>query len=294
LIDFINYAVNGALVGCLYGLVAMGFVVIHRASKVFNFAQGELLAISGFMVWTFAQGLGWAKLPSLAAALLAAVTLGVAIERLLFRRLAGSSVFAMVMVTLGLLVLLRGVMLLIWGAVERPFPDFFNPQPVILGELVLPRALLWGTVLTGMITAALWWYFNRSVGGLRLTAVSQDHQIALSLGISVRRAIATGWVLGSAISVIGAVVFLSGRSISPMSSEIGLAALPVAMLAGLESIGGLVVAGMLIGVVQSLTAGYVDPKVGGSMSSIVPYLFMLAVLLVKPAGLFGSKLTERV
>lgn len=294
MIDFVNYALNGALVGCLYALVALGFVVIHRASKVFNFAQGEILALSGFMVWTFATGLGWPLPAALACSIIAATLLGLAIERMLFRRLAGAPVFAMVMVTLGLLVLLRGAMLVVWGAAEKPFPALIPMQPVIVADLILPRALLFGAAITVLITSGLWWTFNNTRIGLRLTAVSEDHQIALSLGVSVQKATAAAWVLGSVISVIGAVIYLNGRSISPMSSEIGLAALPVAMLAGLESIGGLVVAGILIGVVQSLTAAYVDTRIGGSASVIVPYLFMLGVLLVRPAGFFGWKTLERV
>ncbi|MBN9462287.1 MAG: branched-chain amino acid ABC transporter permease [Burkholderiales bacterium] len=294
MIDFVNYALNGALVGCLYALVALGFVVIHRASKVFNFAQGEILALSGFMVWTFATGLGWPLPAALACSIVTATLLGLAIERMLFRRLAGAPVFAMVMVTLGLLVLLRGAMLVVWGAAEKPFPALIPMQPVIVADLILPRALLFGAAITVLITSGLWWTFNNTRIGLRLTAVSEDHQIALSLGVSVQKATAAAWVLGSVISVIGAVIYLNGRSISPMSSEIGLAALPVAMLAGLESIGGLVVAGILIGVVQSLTAAYVDTRIGGSASVIVPYLFMLGVLLVRPAGFFGWKTLERV
>jgi len=294
MIDFVNYALNGALVGCLYALVALGFVVIHRASKVFNFAQGEILALSGFMVWTFATGLGWPLPAALACSIVTATLLGLAIERMLFRRLAGAPVFAMVMVTLGLLVLLRGAMLVVWGAAEKPFPALIPMQPVIVADLILPRALLFGAAITVLITSGLWWTFNNTRIGLRLTAVSEDHQIALSIGVSVQKATAAAWVLGSVISVIGAVIYLNGRSISPMSSEIGLAALPVAMLAGLESIGGLVVAGILIGVVQSLTAAYVDTRIGGSASVIVPYLFMLGVLLVRPAGFFGWKTLERV
>jgi branched-chain amino acid transport system permease protein len=294
IVELLNTAVNGALIGCLYGLVAMGFVVIYRASKVFNFAQGELLALSGLLIWTFAQGAGWPHSLAIGAALVGAALVGLAIEVVLFRPLAGAPIFAMVMVTLGLLVLLHGVMLVVWGAGERPFPAIFAFQPVIVGDFILPRALLYGCGITLAVTGMLWWYFNRTRSGLKLTAVSEDHLIAASLGISVRAATAVAWVLGSVLSVLGAVIFLSGRSVSPGSAEIGLIALPVAMLAGMESIAGLVVAGVAIGVVQALTAAYVDARFHTSVSVAVPYVFMLGVLLVKPTGVFGWKSVERV
>jgi branched-chain amino acid transport system permease protein len=294
LIELLNTVFNGALIGCLYGLIAMGFVVIYRSSKVFNFAQGELLALSGLLVWTFAEGAGWPHAAAIGVAVVGAALVGLAIELVLFRRLAGAPIFAMVMVTLGLLVLLHGLMLVVWGAGERPFPPIFPLQPVILGEFILPRTLLYGGVITVAVTGLLWWYFNRTRSGLKLTAVSEDHLIASSLGISVRTATTIAWVLGSVLSVLGAVIYLSGRSVSPNSSEIGLIALPVAMLAGMESIAGLVVAGVVIGIVQAVTAAYVDTYFRTSASVVVPYLFMLVVLLVKPTGVFGWKSVERV
>lgn len=292
--DFVNYAVNGILLGQLYALVAMGFVVIYRASKVFNFAQGEMVLLGGFLVWTFAVQFGFSPIAALGMALLAGIAVGWGIERVFFSRLVGQSVFAMVMVTVGLIVLLRGLMLVIWGAQERQFPAILPLQPVIIGQLILPTSLLAGGVCALVAAAALWWFFNHSRAGLALSAVSEDHEVAQSLGISVNVAIAVAWMLGSALSVLGASIYLSGKTLTFGASEIGFAALPLALLAGLESIGGLLLAGMLIGLVQGLTAAYVDTKFGGNVSVVVPYLFMLVVLLVRPTGFFGWTRIERV
>jgi len=294
IIEFINYTINGALLGLLYSLVAMGFVVIYRASKVFNIAIGEMIVLGAFLLWWAIQSRGMHPALGIAVALGISVLIGLAIERLLFRRLIGESVFSMIMVTIGLLILIRGVVLVIWGPQERPFPAIFPLTPIILGEMIIPRSLAIGGLIAVLAAVALHWFFNRSRTGLAMSAVAEDHQIALAMGISVRRSIAFAWALGGVLSVISSMVYLSGKSLTFMSSEIGFAALPVALLAGLESIGGLLLAGIIVGVVQGLTAAYIDPLIGGNAAAVVPYIFMLVVLVVRPTGMFGWKRIERV
>ena len=148
--------------------------------------------------------------------------------------------------------------------------------------------------MTIFIGVGLSWFFNRTRAGLTMTAVAEDHQVAMSMGISVQRSIAFAWVLGSVLSTLGAIVHLSGRSINMMSSDIGLAALPVALLAGLESLAGLLIAGVLVGVIQGLASAYLDPLVGGALGSVFPFIIMLVVLLIRPTGMFGWKTIERV
>lgn len=294
MIEFLNYLINGALIGLLYALIAMGFVVIYRASKVFNFAQGELVVFGGFLVWWMIMQIGlpmWAGLP---LAFAAAAVFGLLIERLFFSRLVGESVFSMVMVTIGLLILIRGVILVAFGPQVRPFPIVFPLAPILVGELLIPRSLFYGGLLTIVIGFGLSWFFNQTRAGLRMTAVAEDHQVAMSLGISVRHSVAFAWALGSVLSTLGAIVYLSGKSLNLLTSEIGMAALPVALLAGLESIGGLLLAGLLVGIVQALTMAYLDPLVGGAVGSVLPFIIMLLVLLIRPTGMFGWKTIERV
>lgn len=294
IIEFINYTINGALLGLLYSLVAMGFVVIYRASKVFNMAIGEMIVLGAFLLWWAIQSRGMHPVLGIAVALCISVLIGLAIERLLFRRLIGESVFSMIMVTIGLLILMRGLVLAIWGPQERQFPAIFPLTPIILGEMIIPRSLAFGGLIAVLAAVALHWFFNRSRTGLAMSAVAEDHQIALAMGISVRRSIAFAWALGGVLSVITSMVYLSGKSLTFLSSEIGFAALPVALLAGLESIGGLLLAGIIVGVVQGLTAAYIDPLIGGNAATVVPYIFMLVVLVVRPTGMFGWKRIERV
>lgn len=294
MIDFINYALNGFLQGQIYALLALGFVVIYRASKVFNFAQGELMLLGAYAVWTLTLGANLSPWLAIPLAFVCALIYGWLIERLFFERLVGESVFSMVMVTIGLVILIRGIVLVVWGPADRSFPALLASAPLIVGEMIFPSALVIGAVLTLFATLGLSWFFNRTRAGLTLTAVAEEPTTAISLGISVKRAITLAWMMGSVIATTGAIVLLSGRSLTVGSADVALAALPVALLAGLESIGGLILAGAIVGIVQALVAAYVDPAIGGSASSIVPFVFMLVILLVRPTGLFGWRHVERV
>ncbi|WP_430397527.1 branched-chain amino acid ABC transporter permease [Ferrovibrio sp.] len=292
--EFLNYTINGALIGLLYALIAMGFIVIYRASKVFNFAQGELVVFGGFVVWWMITSIGlpyWIGIP---LAFGIAAIFGLAIERIFFSKLVGESVFAMVMVTIGLLILLRGLILVLFGPQVRPFPIIFPLQPVIVGEILIPRSLFVGGIITVIVGFGLSWFFNRTRLGLRMTAVAEDHQVAVSMGISVKRSVAFAWILGSVLSTLGAIIFLSGKSISFLASDIGLAALPVALLAGFESIAGVLLAGIIVGIIQGLVTAYIDPALGGSVGSVFPFIIMLAILFIRPTGMFGWKMVERV
>ncbi|MDP3810251.1 MAG: branched-chain amino acid ABC transporter permease, partial [Hydrogenophaga sp.] len=180
------------------------------------------------------------------------------------------------------------------GAGDRAFPVLLPPAPLIVGEMIFPSSLVIGAVLTLFATLGLSWFFNRTRAGLTLTAVAEEPTTAISLGISVKRAVTLAWMMGSVIATAGAIVLLSGRSLTVGTADVALAALPVALLAGLESIGGLILAGAIVGIVQALVAAYVDPAIGGSASSIVPFVFMLLILLVRPTGLFGWRHVERV
>lgn len=294
MIDFLNYLINGALSGLLYALIAMGFVVIYRASKVFNFAQGELVVFGGYMVWLTIIQMGLPMWVGLPIAFASSALFGFMIERIFFARLVGESVFSMVMVTIGLLILIRGIVLVLFGPQVRLFPIIFPLEPIILGDIIVSRSMLYGGIITIVIGIGLSWFFNRTRAGLTMTAVAEDHQVAMSMGISVQRSIAFAWVLGAVLSTLGAMVHLSGRSINMMSSDIGMTALPVALLAGLESLAGLLLAGLLVGVIQGLASAYLDPLVGGALGSVFPFIIMLVVLLIRPTGLFGWKTIERV
>ncbi len=291
---FMTFAINGALQGLLYALVAIGFSVIYRASKVFNIAQGELVVLGGFLVWLTVTEWALPLYLALPLSLALAVVGGWLIEGIFFKRLIGEQVFAMVMMSIALLIFMRGFMLVVFGPDVRAFPAIFPSKPIIFHGVLIIRPLLIGGILTVLIAFGLSYFFNRTRAGLSLTAVAEDHRTAMDLGISVRRASQVAWILGMVLAMVGAVVTMNGNSINFLASGIGFIAIPVALLAGLEAITGMLLAGILIGVTERLTAGYIDPLIGANFASVFPLLLMLLILTFRPSGFFGWKTIERI
>jgi branched-chain amino acid transport system permease protein len=222
------------------------------------------------------------------------VVLGTVIERLIFRRLIGQPVFSVVMASIGLLILLQGLAQLIFGAQTRPFPQIFPEGAWRIGPLLINKALLIGAILTLVVTEMLNRFFTQTAAGLRLAAVAEDHVTALSLGISVKNATAVAWVLGVTLSLLAAAIYLSGKVLGLQAAEIGMRALPVALLGGLESVRGASLAGLIIGIGEALASKFLDPLTAGAASLIFPYVLMVLVLLFRPQGLFGWKKIERL
>jgi branched-chain amino acid transport system permease protein len=293
-VDLAQYSLEGILKGLLYAIVAIAFIVIYRSGRILNLAIGEILIFMAYVIWTF---FSLAALPfwvALAASFLAAVVLGLLVERLIFRPLIGQPIWAIIMVSIGLMILIQGIIQVTWGGTERPFPQIFPLAPVKIGPLIFTSSIFWGGLLSLGIVAALTFVFGRTRWGLKLTAVAEEHLVAQAMGISVQKSIAIAWIIGCALSTFAAIVFLNGKTLTFAGAAIGLHALPVVLLAGLESISGAVLAGIIVGLGESWAAAYLDPYTEGAMSQAFPYLLMLLVLLVRPQGLFGWKIIERV
>ena len=299
MIGFVQVLIDGVLVGLVYGLVAISFVVIYRASRIVNLAQGEVLVFGALLLWTFTFGLrsiGY-EVPlviGLAITFAACVALGLALERFVFRPLISQPAFTIFMASIALLILLHGIAQLVWTAETRSFPTLLPEGVFAVGPFLINTRLFIGGILTLLLSIGLHLYFLHSRHGLRLAAVAEDHDIALSLGISVKSAIATAWILGTLVATCAAAVLLSGRIVSLDVAQIGFKALPVALLGGLESIRGAPLAGVLIGVGEALSMAYLDPLTNGAASGVLPYGVMIAILLVRPQGLFGWKRIERL
>jgi branched-chain amino acid transport system permease protein len=294
MIDALQVIINGLLIGLVYGLVAVSFVVIYRSSRIVNLAQGEILLLGALFIWTFTLG---AKLPwgiGVPIALICCVGMALILERALFRPLIGESPFTVFMASIALLILLRGVAQLVWGAETRPFPQILPSGAWSIGPFLVTKRLLIGAVLTVGLVELLHWFFMHTRHGLRLAAVAEDHYTALSLGISVRHAVAVAWIMGAVLSAIGSVELLSDQIVSLSAAGIGLRALPIALLGGMESVRGGLLAGAIIGVGEALASVYVDPYTKGVSSQILPYVIMIGVLLFRPQGLFGWKVIERL
>lgn len=198
------------------------------------------------------------------------------------------------MVTIGLLIFIRGVVLVAWGPEVRFFPAVLPMAAVKVGSLVFDRALVIGGAATLVVAAMASWFFNHTQLGLEMTAVAEDHQTALSLGISVKRSIAVSWAISGLLSTVAAIIFLNGKGMTFLASDIGFAALPVALLAGLESIGGVVLGGLIVGVAVGLASYFLDPIFDGGVAAVFPFVIMVIILLIRPTGLFGWKTIERI
>ena len=290
--NLLQIGIEGTLTGLVYGLVALAFVVIFRASRIVNLAQGQLVLVGGYVMGTLLASM---PLPvAIVLALFASVLVGVAIERLVFRPLIGQPVFSIVMASIGLLILLQGAVQLVWGAQTRPFAAVLPEGSWTVDSLLVNKRLAIGGAVTIAAVEALRVFFLKTRIGLRLAAVAEDHYVALSLGVSVQASTRIAWAAGAFLSTLAAMILLSGNVLGLQAGDIGLRALPVALLGGLESLRGAVLAGVIVGVGEALAAHYLDPLTGGAMSQIFPFMLMIVVLLVRPQGLFGWKVIERL
>jgi len=286
--------VTGSLIGLIYAVTALSFVFVYRASGIFNFAQGGLIVFGGYLVWWISESLRLGAWTGITLATGLAFLIGLGIERVVFRPLVAQPILSHVMATLGLLFVLQGIPLLIWGAEPREFPQVVMGPSVRIGALILSRPL----VVDGLIALALivlvWQFLERTNWGLRLTSVAESHSVAQSVGVSVERAIGLSWGVACVLSTWSAVFLLDGRGLVFHISEVGLRVLVLPLLSGLESVPGLILSGILIGGTEQLAAAYLDPFTEGAASRVFPYVLMLVALLVRPEGLFGWRRIERV
>jgi branched-chain amino acid transport system permease protein len=286
--------VSGLATGGVYGLIALGFVLIYKATSVLNLAMGEFMTIGAFICLTILTKLQAPFYLAFLFTLVFAFLLGVVVERVILRPLIGEPIISVIMVTIGLGVALRGIMYMVWTPVFRNFPDIFPPKPLNLGFAVVPSGLLWGFIFAVIGTLFFLSIFKFSRTGVAMRATANDQQAALSMGISVRWIFALAWSFGAMASAIGGIVIGNLSGISVYMGDVGLKVLAVIILGGLDSIGGAILGGLIIGVLENLAGYYIDPLVGGGIKSVAPFFILVIILIFKPYGLFGKKLIERV
>ncbi|HWD57102.1 MAG TPA: branched-chain amino acid ABC transporter permease [Stellaceae bacterium] len=284
---------NGVMIGLMYALIALGFVLIYKATDAINFAQGEFVMFAGFI----AAAMMARNLPFWLAALISIggmVALGFALERVVLRPLIGRPVIAVVMATIGLAAVLRGTAVLAFGAgtsaINMPIPD----DPIQLGPVALPPVEVVGAGVSLLFLAGFTWFFLKSRTGIAMRAVADSQQVAMAMGINVRRYFAFAWAMAGIVSALGGIVWGAMLGVDNQLALVGLKVFPVVILGGLDSIIGAVVGGLIVGIVENLAAGYLDPLVGGGTKDFVPYLLMIIVLMVRPEGIFGRRRIERV
>ena len=293
--DFlIQLLVSGVAVGGVYAVVALGFVAIFKATGILNFATGEFMMAGAYLTYT-AMALGLPFVAALAAGMAGVALLALLVERALLRPLFGEASITVVMVTLGLSSVMRGLAQVVWSGEYQSFPPIFPRRAVSLGFAMVPSRLFYGFLISVAAVAAIAAFFRYTRAGVAMRATATDQGAAFALGVDVRRVFGTSWALGAVAAGLGGVVVGTIGGISPQLGALGLKVFPVVILGGLDSVLGAVVGGICIGVLENLAGGYLDPYLtGGSMKEVVPFLVLLAIVLVRPYGLFGTREIERL
>ncbi len=291
----LQLVMNGLVVGSIYALVALGFVIIYKSSSILNFAQGEFLMIGAYVCLALMLG---TRVPFWAAFLLTlcfSVVLGLALERVVLRPMIGEPVISVIMLTLGLSAVLRAIVQGVWGTDTIPFPEVFPTEPIHLGPFPVSQGYMWSVACVTVLLAVFALFFKYSRAGVAMRAVAFSQQTALSMGISVKRIFALSWSIAAGVSAVGGMLLGTIRGgVDGSLAVFGLKVVPVVILGGLDSVVGAVVGGLLIGVLENLSGGYLDPVFGGGVKEVAPFVALVLILMVKPYGLFGKVKIERV
>ena len=288
--QFLQLTVTGLGTGMIYALAAVGFVVIYKASDVINFAQGDLLLFGTYLIFFSLVQIGLPWTVGVLLTMLVAAGIGLAVERVVLRPLIGEPIISMIMVTIGLSSVLRAIVHGIWGPQPRTFPSFLPEGGVMLGSAVVGADRLVAIPLALALLAGLALFFRHTRSGIAMRAIADDQQAALSMGISIPRVFATAWALAAVTAASGGIMLGNIVGVTPNVAQIGLRVFPVVILGGLDSIRGAVVGGAIIGLLEIYAGGYV----GHGLNLIVPYMALIIVLMVRPYGLFGKEIIERV
>jgi branched-chain amino acid transport system permease protein len=291
---FLQLALNGLVVGSIYSLVALGFVIIYKSSGILNFAQGEFLLLGAY-VFLAISTLHAPIYAALALTFAFSAILGIVLERVVLRPLIGEPIISVIMVTLGLSSVLRAIVQGIWGTDTRPLPAVFSLDPIQLGPLPIARGYLYSAASVAVLLVVLTAFFKYARPGIAMRATADSQQVALSMGISVRRIFALSWSIAAMVSAAGGVLLGTMRGgVDGSLAVLGLKVLPVVIVGGLDSIGGAILGGLLIGVLENLSGGYLDPIFGGGVKEVAPYVALVLILMIRPYGLFGKVRIERV
>jgi branched-chain amino acid transport system permease protein len=293
---FLQLVISGFALGMVYALVAIGFVIILKCSKAFNIAQGHFVMIGGYLGFTFLVGFHLPVWASLLAAIAVAIIMGLLIERLTLRPLVGQPVLAVIMMTIALATIFEGLATLIWGGEYKAYHGVLPTLTLKIGELSIPSEMVIGLIVSIAVVAILMLLFRYTKSGLAMMATAEDEQVVQSAGIKVTTVYALSWVIACIVGVIGGIILGGVSGVMIPMANVGLKAFAVVLLGGINSIGGAIIAGIIVGVLENVAAGYLDPLLpaGGGLANVLPFIIIIIVLIFKPYGLFGLVEIERI
>jgi branched-chain amino acid transport system permease protein len=291
---FLSIVVSGLLAGTIYALIALAFVVVYKSSRMINFAVGEWVMFGSLLVAAglhiLALGLGL----SIVLAEIGMIALAGAFGHLVLRRLAGRPLVSIIMITLGLGALMRGVAAIAFQRVPSEIPLELPSEPLIVQGVIVPVDKLIAAGVAAVCIAIVSWFYRASRTGLALRAIADDQVVAMAVGINVQRHLTLTWAIAGMIAVIAGVLWtlVAGGGIGAVL--VGLKIFPIVIIGGLDSILGTIIGAMIIGLLESLSAGYLDQRIGGGFGTIASCLILIAVLFLRPQGLFGQAYAGRV
>ncbi len=294
MIDFLQAVGDGVFIGLVYALLGLCIVIIFKASETFNFAAGEFLVIGAFVFYVFFFDLGWPIYVALPLGLISAGLVGGLVEWFTIKPLLGRSPLSMTMVTLGLAFLLRSIVQFIWGSESYSFFLELPDITVEAGDLLYISDPIWAGLFSVVTFLLVILFLFRTRWGLAIRAVSEDQAKSMAFGINARFILLIIWAISSVCIAVAGIMISNFGALSVTSVGIGLRSIPVVLIGGMDSIGGALVAGIIVGVCESLAGAYIEPMGLVGFKEVAPYFLMLLVLFIRPYGLFGTVRIERV
>ena len=291
---FLMTLTTGIMVGGIYALVALGWVLIYKCSGVLNLAMGEMTLIGAYISLSF-YSMGVPFLLALLLSLIIGLILGILTERIFLDRLIGEPVLTVIMVTVGLSFFFKGTVEFIWGTDTRVFtPPVFSIEPIRWGPLIIGQAYLWSFIAAILLLVIFVCFFKYTRWGLAMQATADDEMAALSLGVSARFVYAASWAMAFMSAGVAGTLLGNINGLNISVGYLGLLVLPAVVLGGMNSVPGAIVGGIIIGILQNFCGTYLDQYFPGGIKEVAPFVFMVIFLLFKPHGLWGWERIERV
>ena len=287
---FLNLVFSGLAVGAIYGLLAMGYAIIYKVSRVVNFAQGEIMMLIGYIAYSAALHTDVNAPLIMLAVIVGAIMVGFIIERFVVRPMLGQPVFSLVMMTIALAVLIKSVVALVWGNYPLRFPGTETSSPIELAGIYIQPLQLVLLAVYAAICAGVWAFLRFSILGIAMRAAANDSSVAMLMGVSVSRLYRTAWIVSAVIAGTAGLLFAGLYHIGPDLAHVGVRAFPATILGGLDSALGSAFGGLIIGIVENLAGGYLS----SAYKEIAGFVVILIILMIRPYGLFGQRDIERV
>ncbi len=292
LIFAVELLITGLLIGLMYSMVALGFVLIFKASSVFNFAQGAMTLFAALTVVGLLPHVGLAMSLAITALIMCLVAVGA--ERIVFRPLMGSSQLTIFMGTVGFASILEGAAQIVWGTKPQGLKLAIPTTPLKIGEVFVSKPDLFAAAVAALLVAGIVLFFQRTKIGLGLRAIADDAAAAGVVGIRLRRVWAVAWALAGIVAIASGVLWGSRIGVHFGMSLIALKAIPVLIIGGIDSVAGVIVAGMIVGAAEALGEGFIGTYIGGGVQDVMAYAVALLFLMFRPSGLFGQTAIQRI